>query len=83
MDDDVTAREDSADALRFKAKIDCMFCGLVWTKNNCSKDFKLKVTYRISLDEDNNEFGPESEVLELDSTQSIMDARKDMHTWDF
>ena len=39
LHDEVTAQTDSADALRFMAKVDCMFCGLVWTKNYCGKDF--------------------------------------------
>ena len=83
MEDEVSASETCPDALRFKAKVDIMFCGLVWTRNQCSKDFKLRCQYRLSLDEGNNEFGPVSEELHLDSTESVIDARKDMHTWDF
>ena len=52
LNDEVTARTDSADALRFMAKVDCMFCGLVWTKNHRGKDFQLKVEYRLNNGDD-------------------------------
>jgi hypothetical protein len=68
LDDDCSTSVDSPDALRFRAKIDCNFTGLVWTKNMSGQAFKLIVQYRISMDEDNNYFGELSEKLEIDST---------------
>lgn len=60
LHDEVSAQTDSADALRFMAKVDCMFCGLVWTKNHCGKDFQLKVEYRLNNGDD-EEHGDTSE----------------------
>jgi len=39
MEDETSVSETDPDALRFRAKIDCMFCGLVWTRSYEGKDF--------------------------------------------
>jgi len=83
LEDETAVSETNPDALRFKAKIDCMFCGLVWTRSYEGVDFKLKVQYRLATGEHSEDYEPASETIEISSGDSVIDARKDMHTWDF
>lgn len=44
----------------------------------------MKVQYRVCPDPENDDvYEPESEIVEITSGDSVIDGRKDMHTWDF